>query len=373
MRLVIAALCLLSSVVAHAAPTPIRCADGEPPAIDGLLDDWSGPPLAKLGAPADGSVAVRCTWDGATLAIALELTDDRIVRVTGKGHEDFVTIAVAAAGGKAQTITVYPQNQLAKAKLVVPAKLAAADALQPKGFSIEASIPAKQLAGFSASTPSLALTVTFHDVDQATGGDTTDLALPLAIALGDRADLLDDFLATTKLARKAITLDAMAELDPDRAGKERIVAGAAVIGILTDQFAYVTLPAMAREVRLLPLGARGLQIISAVVREAGNGGERDLLMLWTVWSGQLHALAQLEVRKATGNSVLASTWKIGVGPKQQPELVVTPQPAVGFTADTWNEEPATDADPIALPWASGGTGYTLAGHELVRRALPKKP
>src|SRR5258706_6277487 len=107
----------------------------------------------------------------------------------------------------------------------------------------------------------------------------------------------------------------MTELYPDRRGKERFAAGGTVIGVLTDQFAYVALPVTAatdvREVKLLPLGKNGLQVVEAIVRQTGNGGSRDLLMLWTVWSGQLQPLAQIEVRKQQGANVLESTWTLG--------------------------------------------------------------
>ena len=131
-----------------------------------------------------------------------------------------------------------------------------------------------------------------------------------------------------------------------------------------------------REIKLLPLGPRGLQIISALVRQSGNGGSRDLLMLWTVWTGQLQPLAQIEVRKEQGANLLESTWKLGKA-KTGPELVVTPSPAVGWTAESWNEQPADDADPIQLPWdaTKGGIAYRLTGAEVARRDLPapKKP
>ena len=67
-------------------------------------------------------------------------------------------------------------------------------------------------------------------------------------------------------------------------------------------------------------------------------------------------------------SQLESLWTIGKG-KMGRELIVTPKPAVGWTAGTWNEEAASDADPILLPWdtVKGGTGYTLRGHEIERR------
>jgi hypothetical protein len=58
--------------------------------------------------------------------------------------------------------------------------------------------------------------------------------------------------------------------------------------------------------------------------------------------------------------------------KSGPELRVEPKPAIGWTAETWNEIPAGDADAIVLPWdpAKGGTAYALHGAEVVRRDLP---
>jgi len=270
---------------------------------------------------------------------------------------------------------VYPGNAIAKPKIAAPARVEVADSLQPKGFSIEARVPAARVPGFSASTPSFDLKIVFHDSDAAAGGADHDVEIAATIELGDRKDLLDDFLRQTRLKRADVKLDTLAELDPDRRGKERLVAGGTVIGVLTDQFAFVQLPvarpADVREVKLVPLGKAGLQIVQALVRQSGNGGSRDLLMLWTVWSGQLQPLAQIEVRKEQGANVLESTWKITPG-KRGPELVVERKPAVGWTAESWNEQPADDADPILLPWdtTKGGTGYTLRGHEVERRDLP---
>jgi hypothetical protein len=53
-------------------------------------------------------------------------------------------------------------------------------------------------------------------------------------------------------------------------------------------------------------------------------------------------------------------------------IVVEAAPAVGFTAETWNEEPAADVDPIVLPWdaARRDVGYTVSGATLSRRDLP---
>ena len=361
---------LLLSTTARAGS--IRCDDQSNAelSVDGMLDDWKGNPvLERIGDPKDGAIELRCTWDGTSLGLALDIADDRVVRVrSGKGHEDRVDVSLAA-GGKPIAIVVYPGNAIAKDKILAPSKTEVADSLQPKGFSIEAKIPASRVPGFSPSTPSFQLRINFHDADQATGGDDTDLVLATTIELGDRKDLLDDFLRTTRLKKTDIKLDAMADLDPDRRGKERLVAGGSIVGVLTDQFAYVTVQGDVREVKLMPLGANGLQVISALVRQSGNGGSRDLLMLWTVWSGQLQPLAQIEVRKQLGANLLESEWKV-----VNRELLVTAKPALGFTAETWNEETATDADPIALPWdvKKAGTAYALRGHEVARRDLAKR-
>lgn len=339
--------------------------------IDGLLDDWKSSPIAaRIGAAPDGAIAVRCAWDGTHVALSVDVTDDHVVRVpSGRAHEDHVSFSLSA-GARPLRIEVYPGNAMAKPR-VVGSGAEVADSLQPHGFSVELRASAAAIPSFSGSTPAIALDVTFHDSDRATGGDDADIALATKIELAERKDLVDDFLHTVHLARSDITMDQLADVDPDRKGKERIVAGGNAIGIITDQFAFVTMPAKPTKIELVPLGPRGQQIIAATVRDSGNGGSRDLLMLWTVWSGQLQPLRTIEIRKEMGGNVLACDWKVAKG-KKGPELVVTAKPAVGFTPDAWNEEPAQDADPILLPWQTASAIYTLQGAELERKEVPAK-
>jgi hypothetical protein len=344
--------------------------------IDGLLDDWRDKHvLTRVGSPADGSVEVRCAWDGKAIAFAIDVKDDRLIRVKG-GKEDHVTLSLGA-GARPVLVDVYPGNSMAKPKITKPARVQAADSLQPKGFSVEVMIPTSAIADFSPATPSFALELVFHDSDAATGGDTLPIEIKQPIELGDRKDLLDDFLTTVRLRKTDIKLDTLVELEPSHKGKERLIAGGNVIGVLTDQFAYVTLPAATpddvKKIELMPLGPRGQQIVSALVRQSGNGGSRDLLMMWTVWSGQLQPLVNIEVRKEMSGNVLESTWKLVKGKKGM-ELVVEPKPAIGFTAQTFNEVPAGDSDSILLPWdlERAGIAYSLKGVEIERRDLPKK-
>ena len=343
--------------------------------VDGLIDEWKRTRVfARIGSPADGAMELHCAWDGTTLALMANVKDDRVIRVKG-GHEDHVSIAVAA-GGKPIVVDVFPGNSIAKPLIKKPAKALAADSLQPKGFSVEVAIPAAAIPNYSSSTPQFEVVATFHDSDAAKGGDDTPLQVAQPIELSDRKDLFADFLSTVGLKENEVRYDELVDLDPDRPGKERLVAGGSVIGVLTEQFGYVTLPAAPTKIELLPLGPKGTQVISAVVRQTGNGGARELLMMWVVWSGQLSPLVNIEIKKELGGSVLESTWKVVKG-KKGPELVVESKPAVGFTAESWNEEPAGDADSILLPWdtAKGGIAYSVTGAEVARRDLPaqKKP
>lgn len=344
--------------------------------IDGLLDDWRDKRiLTRVGAPADGAIEVRCAWDGTAIVFALDIKDDRVVRVKG-GKEDHVSLSLAA-GSRPVVVDVFPGNSMAKPKITKPARVEAADSLQPNGFSIEIAIPASAIPDFSPATPAFALDLVFHDSDAATGGDLTPIAIKQPIELGDRKELLDDFLATVRLRKTDIKLDTLVELEPERRGKERLIAGGNVIGVLTEQFAYVTLPAASaddvKKIELVPLGAKGQQIIAAIVRQTGNGGARELLMLWTVWSGQLQPLVNIEIKKEMGGNVLEATWKLVKG-KKATELVVEPKPAIGFTPETFNEVPAGDSDSIILPWDAerAGVAYSLKGAEIERRDLPKK-
>jgi hypothetical protein len=96
-------------------------------------------------------------------------------------------------------------------------------------------------------------------------------------------------------------------------------------------------------------------------------------MLWTVWSGQLQPLVNIEVRKELGGNLLEVSYAVTKGKKGM-ELIVEPKPAIGFTAESFNEVPAGDADSILLPWddKKSGIAYTLKGAEIERRELPKK-
>lgn len=385
-----AILLTLPAVRAARAGVTHTCVQGDADvAVDGMLDDWAG--VAKVragGTAADASFDVYCLYDDKRVALAFDVRDDKLIRVKkGPATEDAIELSLAA-GGTPVVLSVMPGALGAKPRRTldgkaVPKWLAVEDTLQDKGFSVELVVPLAKLPGYASGTPALTARATFHDADQATAKETDDVGIELALGLAAKVDLLRDFLRAIKAKPGDVKLDQQADVDPDRAGAERVVVAGTALGVLAEQFAYVTLPVQAAadvlDVKLIALGTGATKLVAATVRQRGNGGSRDVLSVFTVAGGQPSPLVSIEIKKQIGDRQLASTWKVAttkVKGKPRAELVVVAGPATGFDADTWVEEPAADLEPINLPWDEDryGTAFWLDRGSVQRRIIapPKK-
>ena len=353
--------------------------------VDGLLDDWAAIKGAHTDAGDAAGFDVRCAYDDTSLAIAVNVRDAHVVRVAkGPANEDWIEIDLGR-GASALKLALYPGNALAKPRRLlnggaVPKWLSAEDSLQPKGFSVELVIPLAKIPGYSSNIANLPARIRFHDSDAATSKPGEPIAMMGALGLSEKIDLLHDFLKSIGGDPKDVTLDVTTRLDPSRKDQQRVVAIGTVIGVLTDQFAYTTLAvasaADVRKVELIDLRGDGTRVIAATVRQridfGTSLGTRDLLMLFSVSGGQLDPIEPIELRKSQGSNVLESTWKLQKHGHRF-DLIVTAKDAVGWNASNYNEEPATDAAPINLPWddARSSTMYWLDGGSMQSRALPK--
>src|SRR5262249_36913706 len=184
--------------------------------VDGLLDDWSGPEEIRTGPdPRDASFAVRCAYDDRTLYLAVNVTDDRLIRSVKPSPLDDHLVLGLGAGRWA----IYPGSVEARAKLAVvgPKGLTVVDSLQKRGWSIELSVPRAKLPGVRRGSATVPFRLSFHDADVAaapkieTVVDFGDGSLVL-----EEADaLLAEFLAQVKLRRSDIALDVSADVDGD--------------------------------------------------------------------------------------------------------------------------------------------------------------
>ncbi|MBE7447721.1 MAG: hypothetical protein HS111_02155 [Kofleriaceae bacterium] len=359
---------LAAASTAAASPQPCAAAEADTIDVDGMLDDWTGVAKVRVGGTApDASFDLRCLFDGQRLYLAVDVRDEHLVRA-GKtpAGEDRVEL-VLTAGKAPLTIVAYPgKDRVAPRRLVggkpAPAWLVVEDTLQPRGWSVELAVPLARLAGWGPSVPAVSATVTFHDAD-VPRLSLTESTLPWSgqLGLGDAGSLLDQVLAELKLRPGQLTLDATAELDPSRAGPERVVAGGTALALLTDRYALVRLPAARAadvlRVELVDLAGDGRRHVAVALRQHGGGGSRDLLLLFEARDGKLAELRTVEIGKAQGGRKLASTWVVESAKAWQKQargarrvLVVRAGPAVGWDEDSFAEAPAPDADPIHVPW-----------------------
>ena len=388
-RVIVTTVSLLALARSARAETRHACdaVDADAIAVDGMLDDWQGIDKVRIGGTdRDASLDVRCATTGASIALSFDVRDEHVVRsaVSVGAGDDLLEITL---GGTVVTIapglgSIAPQVKLDGKP--APKWIAVESTLQKAGWSAELLVPLAKLRGVTAAEVDAKVSYRDGDVMHAKAPErTVGDAIVLELGGGDSApaptakDTMTAFLHATGLDKRDVTLDATADVDPSTRGAEHVVAGGRVIGIVGDKFTYIQLPAdstadvIARP-RLADLRGDGTRVIVAVVREQGGGGTRDVLLGFGARSGQLAQIFAIEVRRERGAQKLESEWSIKPG--KHPQIVVKAKPAVGWDADTYDEGPSGDAEPIALPWDDDrwGAAYTLDGDALTSHPLPGK-
>jgi hypothetical protein len=343
---------------APAAAAEVVCAKVAPGTVvvDGLLDDWSGPETIRTGPdPRDAAFSVRCAYDDQTLYLAVNVTDDRLIRsVKPRPVDDHLVLGLGAGRWE-----IYPGSVEAHAKLAVvgPKGLTVVDSLQKRGWSIELSAPRGKLAGVHRGGPSVPFRLALHDADVAAAPkiETVVDFGEGSLVLEEADALLNEFLTTVKLHRRDIALDVTADVD-GVPGAERVVWGGRFIGILGQGFAYIELPAATArdvlEVRVVDLAGDGKSNLLARYVERGNGGSREVLAVWNVKNQTIARIFAHEVGKTLGRVRLTNLWELAPkkGKRRGHDLLIRAGAAAGATAESWNETPAEDMMPILLPW-----------------------
>lgn len=330
--------------------------------IDGLIDDWGNmPELTKvdIGDAHDAGLAVRCAYDAEKLYLMVNVTDDRLIRTRQKTKDEDHLVFLFGP----QALEVYPASADQGAKLAFGwvgkpgPKVAVADSLQKHGWSVELAIPRRGLGGQNRNAPGALVAIEFYDVDSFSPRriETVLATGEIMLSFEEAAASLRGFLDGVHLRRGDITLDTLAELDGEP-GRERLVAAGKFLAVIGDSYTYVELPvAGARDVlsvELADVTGTGRSCVMLRTVERGNGGSREVLSIWSFKGGQWSRLFAHEIAKQQGRARLVDTWQLvsrGRG-KRGLDLVIKPGEVTGFTAETWNETPASDMAPILLPW-----------------------
>ena len=332
--------------------------------IDGLIDDWANmPELTKADAdPRDASFAVRCAYDSTSLYVMVDVTDDRLIRTKQKTKDE--DHLVFLFGG--QTLEVYPASpdlgiKRAWGWIGKPGPTPrVADSLQKHGWSVELALPLRGLpgAGSIKGSPGVEVAIELDDVDSFTARKIESVVSTgeILLAFEESAASLKGFLAQVHVRRGDITMDSLAQLDGEP-GLERLVVAGKYVGVIGESYSYLELPvASAKDVlavELADLGGTGRQSLVVRTIERGNGGAREVLAIWSFKGGQWSRLFAHEIGKQAGRSRMTNAWQLvpRAHGKRGLDLVIRHGELIGFTAETWNETPASDMAPILLPWA----------------------
>src|SRR5262249_27597192 len=305
-------------------------------------------------APADAGFSLRCAYDDTMLYMAVDVSDDRLIRSRSpRPTDDHLVLEIG--GGKWE---IFPGSAAASAKLYVggPKGMAVVDSLQKHGWSVELAVARAKIPGVRKGDPAVRFGLAFFDADVAAPPKIeTVVALRDASLVFEEADhLLADFLAQMKLRRSDIVLDTTANID-GAPGAERVVWAGRTIGILGEGFAYLELPVSLREdvleVRAIDLAGEGKASLLVRYVERGNGGAREVLAVWNMVTGSFVRTFAHEVAKVVGRARMTNAWELVAKKRGRGrDLIIRAGDAGGFSKDSWNEAPAEDMMPILLPW-----------------------
>jgi hypothetical protein len=330
--------------------------------VDGLLDDWEGMRALtrSSGDPRDSGLSLRCAYDASTLWLAIDVTDDRLIRRKARGKsEDRLGLSFGES-----RLWIAPSSDAVKLEVswertrATPRLPDVADSLQKRGWSVELALPLAAAPGWARGVPSLPFALSHHDADMLTGSEpstetaTGELLLTFEVA----ARTLRGFLEQARLRPSDVVYDALADMDGEP-GRERVIVAGKLIAVLSDGYAYVGLPlASPRDllgVELVDLAGNGKASAVVRYREHGGGGSRDVLAVFNLLPGGFTRTFAHEIAKQVGSARMENRWELrprkGRGERGR-DLVITPGAVTGFSAETWNETPAEDMAPILLPW-----------------------
>jgi hypothetical protein len=354
--------------------------------VDGMLDDWRGVTYHRIGGQnRNGSFLLRCVYDRERLYVSVDVRDQDVVR-SKAGGEDRLTLELSAGGGRAATLEVFPgvdgvePRRRWKGKALREGDaVAVEDTLQKQGWSMEVVVPLRQIAGLGAGTPGVSTRVAYRDADRSGPGSPASFEGTLVFRAG--AEAFKAFLGAAKLTPASVRLDVTADFDGSP-GVERVVAGGAAIGIITDSYAFmmlpVTAPADVRRIEVVDLRGDGTKSILTEIRQHGNGGSRDLLVIWGLAAqDRFERVLAVEVGKEFGSKKMRNRWSLVPrtgGRGQELVLEVAPEDVIGWSESNYREAPAEDVRPILKPWDEVTTArFSFEGNIAVEGDPDAKP
>lgn len=353
--------------------------------VDGMLRDWRGVQRVTVGQGSDASMRFVLGYDDTGLYLAAEVKDERLVRTNDFGPvEDavIVTLAFSNRGGFETNELFFFAGEEGRRAGAVAIGAPGARRLRripdarivertiSGGYEVEAFVPWSRIPG-SASREDARVAVRLRDVDSearptieaepatATLDPRHPELLPNFVPAGGEHDAITNFLDRQGIPGRRPRFDLRGNVQGDPR-PERVV--------VVDRFVLVLGPGYREgtgfDFAALPIGGEG-DVLSAELRDMtgdsldelvvrirqGNArGHRELLSVYTFPGTSVSPLFAVELRKATDEGHFESRFRIVAARRGASRIEVTAGRAEGITPERWRESPATDAEPILLPW-----------------------
>jgi hypothetical protein len=368
--------------LARIAPADVR--------VDGALREWRDIRRLEVGGGSDAALSVSFAYADAGLYVAAEVTDERFVRTSAHGGDEDVIIVTLAfprgRGLRGVELWLYAGESGRSAAVVTSGAIGARRRSEVRGaeiveaprsaggaggYSLEAFVPWSAVPGSERLEEGRGA-VRLRDVDEAAHPTIEqepslgpvaprDLSalLPLRPAGGEVATM-EAFLAAQGLAGSLPSHDFREDVAGDERAErialvERFVVvmgggygGGAGYGFLGLD---VESPGDLRDVALRDLTGDGREELTFVARQRGTGGSRDLLEVLSFAGDSPAVVFAVELREETAAGVVENRVRFERGRRGRPTaIVVSAVAAPGLDAAGWRMEPASDVEPLLLPW-----------------------
>ncbi len=366
------------------AQAGIRVYDIERVRVDGSLGDWRDATFGDVGRGDDASMRFAVGADAEGLYVAAEVRDDRLVRTASPGvREDAVILTLSIPRGRSRQVSdiylfagvtgrsagsVGIANRVGgRPRPMVGARIVEGPRRRGRGYVLEAFIPFSRIPG-GARWDTAQATIRLRDVDSESHPTVedepalvpTDSLIPLMPA-GGAGGALEQFLTQRGLGPIRPTFDLRADVAGDRRPERVFVVDRYVVvtgpGYRDgSSYAFHQLPISqasdARSARLRDLTGDGRAELVVVVRQRNAQGERDLWQVLSLSGDRPTPIFAIEVRKAMAGGSVEATVRVlpGRGRRRPPEIEARAGRARGLERASYRESPATDAQPILLPW-----------------------
>ncbi|MCC6876940.1 MAG: hypothetical protein IT378_21725 [Sandaracinaceae bacterium] len=385
--------------------------------VDGALRDWQGGRFATLGEGDDASMEYLLGYDERGLYLAAQVRDDRLVRsAQGGTREDAIILTLAfpeGRGFRGHDLYFFPgeAGRVAAAAGIAPvggrpsalrgAQVVEGPRTSGRGYVLEAFVPFAAIPSGREWRRARA-SIRLRDVDAEAHPEVeSELALvpvearglerlvPL-VPEGGAAGALEQFLRAQSLlaARpsRELTGDVAADGRPERVylvdrfvvitGESYRDGGYSFHALAIDQ------PSDVRASELRDLTGDGKAELVLTLRQRNAQGERDVWQVLALSGDSPRPIFGIEIRKSTPAGFVEARVRVTPGRRGQPASIeLASGRAQGLDASSYRESPASDVEPILVPWGPiaartyrwDGRAFARAGERNNPRYTPPAP